>query len=408
MFAATRLLSSLFARDASSDREASIPSRRVPLQLRRARRSSDLIVIVAGTRPECIKLAPLVRAMATHPHLRALVVNSGQHPTAVRRTFHEFGLGCDIELAALPLGLPHLAAAHEHMRNEIREMLARVRPWLVIVQGDTLSAYSAARAAADRGLFLGHVEAGLRTDSIAEPFPEEWFRRRISRYAGIHFAPTQLAVDNLLAEGIDQRDVHRVGNTGIDSLRGLMAEGELRAPAGPRRTVLVTLHRRENYDRNAGLVCDALIDLVDTRRELRVVFPVHPNPRVAASIRRKLGSHPAFSLVEPMSYRDFIQCAAGAALIISDSGGVQEEAPHLGTPLLVPRCNTERPECLATGFVELVAADRAILVRQAVRALDRPRAPATPIDAAAPFGSGDAASRILRVIELSIARRAAA
>lgn len=407
MFAAARLLSSLFARDAASDREPSVPSRRVRLRPGRARGPSDVVVIVAGTRPECIKLAPLVRAMSEHSSLRALVVNSGQHPAAVGRTIREFGLDCDIELAALPDGLPHLAAAHEHLRTEIREMLARVRPSLVIVQGDTLSAYSAARAAADCGCFIGHVEAGLRTDSIAEPFPEEWFRRRISRYAGVHFAPTQLAVSNLCAEGIDPRDIHRVGNTGIDSLRDLMAEGDL-CTTEPRRTVLVTLHRRENYDRHAGLVCDALIDLVDARRELHVVFPVHPNPRVATRVRRKLGSHPAFSLVEPMSYRNFVQCAAGAALIISDSGGVQEEAPHLGTPLLVPRGNTERPECLATGFVELVAADRAILVQQALRALDRPRLPAIPIDAAAPFGSGDAALRILRVIELAIARRAVA
>jgi UDP-N-acetylglucosamine 2-epimerase (non-hydrolysing) len=372
---------------------------------RRARGASDVVVIVAGTRPECIKLAPLVRALSGHRHLHAFLVNSGQHSASVRRTFNEFGLGCDVELAALPTGLPHLGAAHEHLRVEVRALLAGVRPSLVLVQGDTLSAYSAARAAADLGCVVGHVEAGLRTDSIAEPFPEEWFRRRISRYAGVHFAPTKLAVDNLLAEGIDPRDVYRVGNTGIDSLRDLMAKGDLHATTEPRRTVLVTMHRRENYDRHAGLVCDALIDLIDARPELHVVFPVHPNPHVATSVRRKLGTHPAFSLVEPMSYRDFVQCACGAALIISDSGGVQEEAPHLGTPLLVPRCNTERPECLATGFVELAAADRAILVRQALHSLDRPRAPPIPIDAAAPFGSGDAALRILRVIERAVARQ---
>ncbi len=407
MFAAARLWSSLFARDSGPDQGDLAPSRRLPFGLRRARYPSDAVVVLAGTRPECIKLAPLVRALSGHPHLRAYVVNTGQHPDSVRRTFREFGLVCDLELAAVPAGLPHLVAAHGHMRTEIREMLARVRPSMVIVQGDTLSAYSGARAAADRGCFIGHVEAGLRTDCIAEPFPEEWFRRRISRYAGVHFAPTQLAVDHLVAEGIDPRTVHRVGNTGIDSLRALMAQDDLGAQR-PRHNVLVTMHRRENYDRHAGLVCDALIDLVDARRELHVLFPVHPNPRVAMSVRRKLGSHPAFSLVEPMSYRDFVACAAGAALIISDSGGVQEEAPHLGTRLLVPRCNTERPECLATGFVELVSVDRGTLVRQALRALDRPRAPAIPIDDAAPFGAGDAAMKIVRAIERSTARRTAA
>src|SRR6202030_3431307 len=174
-----------------------------------------------------------------------------------------------------------------------------------------------------------------------------------------------------------KRTVHQVGNTGIDSLRTLLAEmPPAQQVTRARDTVLVTLHRRENHDRNAGIVCDALIALTVARPDLRVLFPIHPNPRVSAPIRRRLEVYPAFDLVAPMSYRDFVMNAAAAALIISDSGGVQEEAPHLGTHLLVPRSNTERPECLSTGFVELVSADRGMLVHRALRALDRPRAPA--------------------------------
>ncbi len=363
-------------------------------------------MLVVGTRPECIKIAPLAIAMASHSELRPVLVNSGQHQDAVRRTLAEFGLRSDFELASIP-SLPHLAAAHDHARCELRELFARFRPAIVFVQGDTLTAYSAARAAADGGFPVAHVEAGLRTDSIAEPFPEEWFRRRIARHADIHFAPTHAAVRNLVAEGIDPGDVHRVGNTGIDALKALLDGSAARAPR-VRDTLLVTLHRRENYDRNAAIVCDALLELAAARHELRIVFPVHPNPRVSTMIRRKLGAHAAISLVEPMSYRDFIECAARAALIISDSGGVQEEAPHLGTPLLVPRCNTERPECLATGFVALVPVDCATIVRTAMGALDLPRRPALPIDDSAPFGAGDAASRIVSIVERFVLRRAVA
>jgi UDP-N-acetylglucosamine 2-epimerase (non-hydrolysing) len=172
--------------------------------------------------------------------------------------------------------------------------------------------------------------------------------------------------------------------------------------------LLVTLHRRGNCDGNESIVCDALADIATTRRGLRVLFPVHPNPRVSATIRRRLGSHPAFDLVEPMPYPQFVESAACAALIVSDSGGIQEEAPHLGTPLLVPRSNTERPECLATGFVQLVPVHRDAIVAHALRALDTPRRPALPIDDDAPFGGGDASARILRVLEKTLLERATA
>jgi UDP-N-acetylglucosamine 2-epimerase (non-hydrolysing) len=363
------------------------------------------VVLVAGTRPECIKLVPIVRTLAAHPELRMVLVNSGQHSAAVQRTFAEFGIACDVSLAALP-PFHHLAAAHEHLREELCAVFRRYSPALAIVQGDTLTAYSGARAARFVGVRLAHVEAGLRTSSVSEPFPEEWFRRQIARYADIHFAPTPTAAANLLREGSDPNTVYRVGNTGIDSLRSLLEQS--RPPlrlGGPRNVVLVTLHRRENHDRNAGVVCAALLDLMAARRDLQVVFPVHPNPRVAATIRRHLDGHPAVSLVDPMNYRAFIELAARAALIISDSGGVQEEVPHLGTPLLVPRCNTERPEGIETGFVQLVRPERAVIVTTALAALSAPRRRPLPFDDNGPFGAGDAGQQIVRVLETVLAQR---
>jgi len=336
-----------------------------------------------------------------------VLVNSGQHCLAVRRTFAEFDIRCDVELAELPQ-LPWLGASHDHLRVELRAVLERIRPAMVIVQGDTLTAYSGARAARDTSNVLAHVEAGLRTDTISDPFPEEWFRRRIARYASIHFTPSASATRNLLAEGVDRRSVHQVGNTGIDSLRALLAEMPLpdRITRCARDIVLVTLHRRENHDRNAGIVCDALIALVTARPDLRVLFPIHPNPRVSAPIRRRLESHPAFDLVAPMSYRDFVFNAANAALIISDSGGIQEEAPHLGTQLLVPRSNTERPEGIETGWVQLVRADRTAILEAALEKLAAPRMRPVPIDAHAPFGEGNAADKIVHVFEQTLLDRA--
>jgi UDP-N-acetylglucosamine 2-epimerase (non-hydrolysing) len=360
-------------------------------------------VLIAGTRPECIKLAPLIQRLDARGRLRAYVVNSGQHADAVRQTFARFGIRCDIDLAALPAH-PNLVAACTQMRDRLSAVLGRLQPAVTVVQGDTLTAYAGARAARAAGSVVAHVEAGLRTDSVSDPFPEEWFRRRIARTAHLHFAPSRSAEINLLREGTDPRTIHRVGNTGIDALRALLAaRTNLHLHAGtPPQRVLVTLHRRENWDRNAEIVCDALLDLVGCRPSLQVLFPVHPNPRIARRLHRRLGAHPAFTLTSPLPYPEFVRYAAGAALIISDSGGIQEEAPHLGVPLLVPRANTERGESLATGFVRLVATDRERIVEAALEMLSAPRQRPLPFDAEAPFGAGDAAIRIVDILEQTL------
>lgn len=360
------------------------------------------VLVIAGTRPECIKLAPVMHALAA-ARVPTLLVSSGQHPQSVRASLAEFGFEPDLELAALP-ALPNLASASTHLRVELQAAIERHAPAAVVVQGDTLTAHAGAVAAAQSGCALAHVEAGLRTPAIDSPFPEEWFRRRIATRATWHFAPSAGAAAHLRAEGVAETSIHCVGNPGIDSLRAVLAE----LPDHPRdpHRVLVTLHRRENYDANADAICRALLRLADAEPALNLLLPVHPNPRIAARIRRRLGAHRAFRLVEPMAYKPFIRAAATAGLIISDSGGIQEEAPHLGTPLLVPRANTERPECLATGFVRLTPIDEDAIVGSARALLGAPRRPPLPIDADAPFGDGHAGARIAATLAAALRVRA--
>lgn len=367
------------------------PRRRTP----RTRRHD--LLIVAGTRPECIKLAPVVRELARRRRLSAVLANSGQHAEAVRRTFGEFDIRCDLELAP-HAGMPNLAVSAHTLTRALEELIAHARPALVVVQGDTLTAYAGARAGMRTGCPVAHVEAGLRAPSATDPFPEEWFRRRIARHALLHFAPCESAYRNLVAEGVALERIRQVGNTGIDSLRALLAEHPLpHGDAAPQ--VLVTLHRRENWDSRADLVCDALLELAHARPDLRMLLPIHPNPRIAPRLRKRLSGQPQFTLAAPLAYREFIAAVARAPLVISDSGGIQEEVPHLGVPLLVPRSCTERPEGVATGFVRIVPVERAAIVREALAMLAAPRRAPLPFDAAAPFGDGHAAARIVDVLE---------
>ncbi|MDQ6619342.1 MAG: UDP-N-acetylglucosamine 2-epimerase (non-hydrolyzing) [Pseudomonadota bacterium] len=343
----------------------------------------------------------LVRALRARRSFRLSVINTGQHLAAVRHTLAGFDVTCDLELPALS-PMPNLQHAVRHLRSSIRSALRRIAPDAVVVQGDTSSAYAGARAAVDCGLTVAHVEAGLRTDNIDDPFPEEWFRRCIARHAQWHFAPCASASAHLLDEGVPAERIFRVGNTGIDTLRHVLARGNISVGDHVSSAIVVTLHRRENWDRNAELFCDALLALAARKPEMHIVFPVHPNPRIARRIRRRLGAHLAIHLVEPMEYPDFIRLIASAALAISDSGGIQEEAPHLGMPLLVPRSNTERPECLATGFVELVDVDPRAIVDAAIRVLALPRRNPVPFDDDAPFGAGDASVRISEALEANL------
>lgn len=354
------------------------------------------VIVVAGTRPECLKTASLVRAMKHYQSIDTFLINSGQHRVLVEQTFAHLGLAADIALPSPTPGrsLSHTVAA---LRRSLADCYAELQPSVVVVQGDTSSAYAGALAARDLRIPIAHVEAGLRTTNPMRPFPEEAFRRRIAPIAQWHFAPTERAATNLCHEGIARTQVYVVGNTVIDELRlALDSPPDETADVGadPSRTITLTLHRRENYGRGLDLICGAVLEAIESRTQLEVVCPVHPNPTVGLRIRRLLGAHPRVRLTDPMPYRSFVQLLKRSALVVTDSGGIQEEAPYLGTPVLVARDQTERPEALAFGGTRLVPLDKAVIVDAIRVALERPRPVTLPFTNESPFGDGRSALRI--------------
>lgn len=354
------------------------------------------IGLVAGTRPECLKLASVARAVQGRDSGASALINSGQHRAMVERSLAQLGLAADIAAPQCESG--SLSATLQRLRAAIRTCLRDAGATMAVAQGDTTTAYATALAARDLRLPLAHVEAGLRTDHPLRPFPEEHFRRRIARLADLHFAPTAGAERNLLAEGIASARIRRVGQTSIDLLRETVhnpcPDADLPAlPAVPHLIVL-TLHRRENYGRGLDVACAAVLDLLAVRPDVGVLCPVHPNPAVGSRIRLRLSAHPRIVLTEPLDFRPFITLLARARLAITDSGGIQEEAPYLGTPILIARGNTERPESVALGAANLVALDAPSIVAAAARLLDAPRPSKLPFDTLAPYGDGRAGERI--------------
>lgn len=357
------------------------------------------VLVVAGTRPECLKLASVVRALRAQPSLDTQLLNSGQHEAMVARTFGQLGLSCD--LVASQIVATSLSQALSALRDQIRHTAQDQGSALIVSQGDTSTAYAAALAARDLGLPLAHVEAGLRTSHPYRPFPEEHFRRRIAPIAGLHFAPTRQAAANLRNEGVPAAHIHQVGNSVIDLLREQIEDTRPLAlpflPDTP-RLIALTLHRRENYGRGLDLVCAAVLDLLTQHSDIGIVCPVHPNPTVGHRIRRHLSGHARISLVEPLDYRPFIAVLAQSCLAITDSGGIQEEAPYLGTPVLVVRENTERPESVALGTATLVPPRTNRIVAEANRLLATPAPLRLAFTPDAAYGDGRSGERIARII----------
>ncbi|MBL8296906.1 MAG: UDP-N-acetylglucosamine 2-epimerase (non-hydrolyzing) [Rhodanobacteraceae bacterium] len=357
------------------------------------------VLVVAGTRPECLKLASVVRALRAQTTLHTQLLNSGQHQAMVERTFSQLGLRCDLN--ACQIAAMSLSHALSTLREQIRRVAQEQDSALVVSQGDTSTAYAAALAARDLGLPLAHVEAGLRTNHPYRPFPEELFRRRIAPMAQLHFAPTLQAAANLRSENIAPERIHRVGNSVIDLLREQVEDTRpLALPFLPdtSRLVALTLHRRENYGRGLDLVCAAVLELLAQHGDMGVVCPVHPNPTVGHRIRRHLSGHARIALVDPLDYRPFIAVLAQACLAITDSGGIQEEAPYLGTPVLVVRENTERPESVALGTATLVPPRTERIVAEANRLLSAATPPRLAFTPEAAYGDGRSGERIARVI----------
>lgn len=371
-------------------------------------------LLVFGTRPEAIKMAPIVQAMRKSERFAPIVAVTGQHREMLDQVLDLFGLVPDYDLNLMHPG-QKLGELTARVLTGLEPVIVRERPDWVLVQGDTTTAFAGALAAFYAHVPVAHVEAGLRTRTIWLPFPEEANRRLITRLSSLHFAPTRRAVANLLEEGVPEETVHLTGNTVIDALftvlNGVLGGGgaaEVAAalatppPAGARRMILVTTHRRENWGEPMGRVYQAILDILEQVPDAWVLFPCHRNPVVRELARAVLEGHPRVRITDPLDYPSFVEALREATLVLSDSGGVQEEAPALNKPVLVLRDETERQEAIEAGTARLVGTDRKRIVQEAVRLLTDERAYAQMAGAGGkhnPFGDGHAAERILAALE---------
>lgn len=355
------------------------------------------IALVAGTRPEIVKLAPVRDALLALPDMESCWIATGQHGALADQTHLAFSIVPDRRLALdwTRSSLPSLLA---RLIDALASEFERVQPNLVIVQGDTASAFAGASAAHLLQIPVAHVEAGLRSGDLANPFPEEGFRRMIAPITNLHFAPTRSARDNLRAENIRDEQIFISGNTVVDAVEAL-AGADLRpdildAVEPGHNIVLVTAHRRENWGEGVASICEAVLDLRGRFSNTHFILPAHTNPRVRETVSALLAGEPRISVVEPLAYPEFIAVLKRAILVLSDSGGVQEEAPSFGVPVLVLRERTERMEAVKAGTALLVGTDRARIVHEASRLLADPRARLKMTKSGNPFGDGNAGVRI--------------
>jgi UDP-N-acetylglucosamine 2-epimerase len=359
------------------------------------------VLSVFGTRPEAIKMAPVVRALQqASDRFESHVCVSAQHRTMLDQVLEVFDLKAEVDLDLMVPGQsPGGIAAG--ILDRLPPLLRRLRPDIVLVQGDTTTSFAAAFAAFLERIPTGHVEAGLRTGDRWQPFPEEMNRVLTTRIAAMHFAPTPAARDALLGERVPAGDIHLTGNTVIDALlQTVRTEYRFRTPAlarldPDRRVVLVTTHRRESFGAPLRSTCAAIRELAGRFPELQFVLPVHPNPEVKRTVEALLCDLPGMNLIPPVDYLEFVHLLSRADLVLTDSGGIQEEAPSLGKPVLVLREVTERPEGVAAGTALVVGTDRDRIVAAASELLSSPEAYARMANAVNPYGDGRASERIL-------------
>ncbi len=379
------------------------------------------IVLVAGTRPEVIKMAPIHRALRASPSLEPVLISSGQHRHMLDQTFAAFDLRPDHDLDLMQPGqsLPDLTG---RVVASMAAAFQKLRPTAVLLQGDTTTVLGSALAAFYAHVPIGHVEAGLRTGNMLAPFPEEMNRRLTAPLARWHFCPTELSRENLLRESIPAAACYVTGNSVIDALlwirdrnrqRGVSA-GEIAERIGisevfrrqfletPARWILVTGHRRESFGGGFERICAAIRRLTDAVPDIGVLYPVHLNPQVQEPVNRLLGGNPRIALVPPASYEDFIWLLDRCTFALSDSGGVQEEAPSLGKPVLVMRETTERPEGVSAGTCTLVGTDPDLIVRESQRLLNDLGEYSRRATLRNPYGDGQTGHRIREILETTL------
>ncbi len=365
------------------------------------------ILVAIGTRPEAIKLCPLVKELARQDGIKVSVCATGQHRQMLDQVLEIFGVTPDYDL---DLMMPNqtLAGLTTRIISAFDEVLAKAEPDVVVVQGDTTTTFACALAAFYRRIKVAHVEAGLRTGNRFSPFPEEINRRLASSLVDWHFAPTETGRAALLAEGYPDADIHVVGNTVIDALmemsariREAPAEYEARFDFVPNdaRMVLITCHRRENFGSGLDNICAAIAELAAAYPDTHFVYPVHLNPNVQGPVNASLGGFANVHLIEPQDYLNFIWLMDRAHIVLTDSGGVQEEAPSLGTPVIVMRDTTERMEAITARTAKLVGSDAAAIAGAARALLDDAAAWSAMANVANPFGDGKSCERISMILQ---------
>jgi UDP-N-acetylglucosamine 2-epimerase (non-hydrolysing) len=364
------------------------------------------VLTLLGTRPEVIKLAPVLVELARRSErFTSVTVASGQHGDLLAPFLRLFGVGLDANLALMQVDQTPIQVCHRVLAA-LEPLLNEVRPEVLLVQGDTTTAMAGALTAFHQGISVGHVEAGLRSGNPKNPFPEEMNRRLISRLASFHFAATPQNVETLLAEGVPASRIALTGNPVVDALHTVLGKAQpswgLRKvldETKPRRLLVLTTHRRESFGKAMLENLRVLRRFVERHKDVALAFPVHPNPAVRAAAREALAGAPHVHLLEPLEYPDFVHLLFHAWLIVSDSGGIQEEAPTLGKPLLVLRENTERPEAVAAGVARLVGGSATRLEAMLEEAYADGSWTRQVQETENPFGRGDSARRIVDALE---------
>jgi UDP-N-acetylglucosamine 2-epimerase (non-hydrolysing) len=359
------------------------------------------VACVLGTRPDAIKMAPVVKEFERYPkQVRQVLISTGQHREMLDQVFSIFDLKPDHDLG-LMRDRQTLTDLTARALSALVPVLEAEKPDIVIAQGDTTTTFVASLAAFYVKAAFGHVEAGLRTDDKYDPYPEEMNRRLTARLADLHFAPTELSRKNLLREGVPDTQIRVTGNTVVDALH-TVAAGTFtfddpkieEAVNRPGRLLLVTAHRRENWGEPMRALCAAILQIADAFPDTQVVLPMHKNPVVREVVVPMLGNHPRILLTEPQEYVPFVHLMKASHLVLTDSGGAQEEAPGLGKPVLVLRKTTERPEGVHAGTAKLVGTDTGIVFSEASRLLSDDTAYLAMAKAVSPYGDGNAAARI--------------
>lgn len=353
------------------------------------------ILVIFGTRPEAIKLCPVVLALQANPAFDCRVCVTGQHKEMLYQVLDVFGVKPDVDLALMRPNQT-LGGLTARAIAALDEYLAKEAPDIVMVQGDTTTVLAGALCAFYHHIPVAHVEAGLRTGNMESPWPEEANRVLTARLAKWHFCPTESNRQNLLREGVDPSRIYVTGNTVIDAL--MIAKEKVRDITDGRRRVLITGHRRENFGNGFEHICLAIKKLATEFPHVDFIYPVHLNPNVQEPVHRFLGKLQNVSLVAPQPYLPFVELMKNAYLILTDSGGVQEEAPSLGKPVLVMRDTTERPEAVTAGTVKLVGTDAESIYREAKLLLTNQEVYTRMASAINPYGDGQAVSRIVEIL----------